>query len=153
MDSSDSLPHIYLYYPFGCVVAIIAIIDDGVDVNHNNLNAKILGGDNNFEIEVDDWGRQFSHGSHVAGIAAAVTITTIIMVLPGLNGRHEYIQETFLMAMATQHIVLYIKVLAKEEHVFQQNKVLYGIVTETKSSSDKACTQQQLCKRGLKKYE
>ncbi len=31
-------------------------------------------------------------------------------------------------AMATQHIVLYIKVLAKQEHVFQQNKVLYGIV-------------------------
>lgn len=53
--------------------SIIAIIDDGVDANHNDLNAKINGGDNNFLIETDDFSRQVSHGSHVAGIAAAVT--------------------------------------------------------------------------------
>ncbi|MGB8194284.1 MAG: S8 family serine peptidase [Chitinophagaceae bacterium] len=53
--------------------AIIAIIDNGVDVNHNDLAAKIFGGDNNFQIGVDGLGRQFSHGSHVAGIAAAIT--------------------------------------------------------------------------------
>ena len=53
--------------------AIIAIIDNGVDVNHNDLSAKILGGDNNFEILPGGFGGPFSHGSHVAGIAAAVT--------------------------------------------------------------------------------
>lgn len=53
--------------------AIIAIIDNGVDANHNDLNAKILGGDNNFQITLDNLGRQISHGSHVAGIAAAIT--------------------------------------------------------------------------------
>ena len=53
--------------------AVIAIIDDGVDVNHNDLNAKVFGGDNNFEISLDNLGRPLSHGSHVAGIAAAVS--------------------------------------------------------------------------------
>lgn len=53
--------------------AIIAIIDDGIDRNHNDLNAKITGGDNGFTIGTDNFGRQFSHGSHVAGIAAAIT--------------------------------------------------------------------------------
>lgn len=47
--------------------SIIAIIDAGVDINHNDLAAKIDGGDNTFEINDN------LHGSHVAGIAAAVT--------------------------------------------------------------------------------
>lgn len=53
--------------------SIIAIIDDGVDINHNDLNAKINGGDNGFTISTDIFNRNFSHGSHVAGIAAAIT--------------------------------------------------------------------------------
>lgn len=53
--------------------SIIAIIDNGVDINHNDINIKIVGGDNGFQIQTDGLGRQFSHGSHVAGIAAAVS--------------------------------------------------------------------------------
>lgn len=53
--------------------AIIAIVDNGVDVNHNDLGAKISGGTTGFQILVDELGRQFSHGSHVAGIAAAIS--------------------------------------------------------------------------------
>lgn len=53
--------------------AIIAVIDNGVDVSHNDLNAKILGGDNGYIVLTDGLGRPFSHGSHVAGIAAAIT--------------------------------------------------------------------------------
>jgi subtilisin family serine protease len=53
--------------------SIIAIIDAGVDVNHNDLTAKIDGGDNTFFIQHDPIIGDFSHGSHVAGIAAAVT--------------------------------------------------------------------------------
>lgn len=53
--------------------SIIAIVDNGVDRMHNDLDAKILGGDNGFEIAVDGLGRQFSHGSHVAGIAGAIS--------------------------------------------------------------------------------
>jgi len=53
--------------------AIIAVIDNGVDRDHNDLDTKILGGDVGFQILVDGLGRQFSHGSHVAGIAAAIT--------------------------------------------------------------------------------
>jgi len=53
--------------------SIIAIIDAGVDVNHNDLAAKIDGGDNSFVIGHDPLIGDYSHGSHVAGIAAAVT--------------------------------------------------------------------------------
>lgn len=53
--------------------SIIAVIDNGVDINHEDLNTKIINGDNGFQIGVDGLGRQFSHGSHVAGIAAAIT--------------------------------------------------------------------------------
>ncbi len=54
--------------------SIIAIIDAGVDINHNDLAAKIDGGDNTFfVIGHDPSVGDFSHGSHVAGIAAAVT--------------------------------------------------------------------------------
>lgn len=53
--------------------AIIAVIDNGVDRNHNDLDTKILGGDNGFEILTDPFVGDFSHGSHVAGIAAAIS--------------------------------------------------------------------------------
>lgn len=53
--------------------AVIAIIDAGVDINHNDLAAKINGGDIGFTLGFDPFLGQFSHGSHVAGIAAAVT--------------------------------------------------------------------------------
>ena len=53
--------------------AIIAVIDNGVDRAHDDLAAKIDGGDAGFIIQTDELGRQFSHGSHVAGIAAAIT--------------------------------------------------------------------------------
>lgn len=56
--------------------AIIAVMDRGVDRDHNDLNTKILGGDVGFIIEPDDLGRLNSHGSHVAGIAAAITNNT-----------------------------------------------------------------------------
>jgi len=52
--------------------AIIAIIDNGVDRDHNDLNAKILGGDIGF-LQVNGLFGPLSHGSHVAGIAAAIT--------------------------------------------------------------------------------
>ncbi len=52
--------------------SIIAIIDAGVDVDHDDLQAKINGGDVGFTLGNDALGN-FSHGSHVAGIAAAVT--------------------------------------------------------------------------------
>jgi len=60
----------------GNPTAIIAIVDGGVDVAHNDLNAKINGGDVGFATVPDEFGRQFSHGTHVAGIAAAVTNNT-----------------------------------------------------------------------------
>ncbi len=53
--------------------AIIAIIDAGVDINHNDLAAKINGGDIGFTLGFDPFVGQFSHGSHVAEIAAANT--------------------------------------------------------------------------------
>lgn len=53
--------------------AIIAVIDAGVDINHNDLAAKVNGGDVGFTLGFDPAVGQFSHGSHVAGIAAAVT--------------------------------------------------------------------------------
>lgn len=57
--------------------SIIAIIDNGVDINHNDLAAKVSGGDNGFFIFTNPLtGIQSSHGSHVAGIAAAVTNNT-----------------------------------------------------------------------------
>lgn len=56
--------------------SIIAIVDNGVDRNHNDLNTKIMGGDVGFIIETDDLRRQYSHGSHVAGISAAISNNT-----------------------------------------------------------------------------
>jgi hypothetical protein len=53
--------------------AVIAIIDAGIDVSHDDLAAKINGGDNGFLIQTDPFVGNFSHGSHVAGIAAAVS--------------------------------------------------------------------------------
>jgi hypothetical protein len=62
--------------------SIIAVIDNGVERVHNDLDAKILGGDNGFAIDSDPFNPtiQWSHGSHVAGIAAAVSNN------PGNNG-------------------------------------------------------------------
>jgi len=49
---------------------IIAIIDDGVDVSHQDLSAKIAGGDNTYHVETSG-SFSFSHGTFVAGIAGA----------------------------------------------------------------------------------
>lgn len=57
--------------------AIIAVIDDGVDINHSDLNAKIVGGDVGFTITTNPiTGVQHSHGTHVAGTVAAITNNT-----------------------------------------------------------------------------
>jgi hypothetical protein len=50
--------------------SIIAIIDEGVDVLHQDLTAKIAGGDNSYSIETSG-SLSTSHGTLVAGIAAA----------------------------------------------------------------------------------
>lgn len=56
----------------GNPAAIIAIVDAGVDVAHNDLALKVSGGDVGYGIQLSA-GVQISHGSHVAGIAAART--------------------------------------------------------------------------------
>jgi Subtilase family/Secretion system C-terminal sorting domain len=52
--------------------SIIGIIDDGVDITHPDLSAKIVGGDHSFSITGSGLGA-FSHGTLIAGIAAAST--------------------------------------------------------------------------------
>lgn len=54
----------------GNPASIIAIIDWGTDVAHNDLHNKISGGDNTFVTQ--ELGT-FSHGTHTAGIAGALT--------------------------------------------------------------------------------
>jgi subtilisin family serine protease len=57
--------------------SIIAIIDNGVDITHNDLAAKINGGDIGFLITtLPGTTTEISHGSIEAGIAAAVTNNT-----------------------------------------------------------------------------
>ena len=51
---------------------IIAILDTGVDPNHLDLNDKILKGFNAFD-ESDEFSDSHGHGTHVAGVAAALT--------------------------------------------------------------------------------
>ena len=56
----------------GSALRTIAIVDTGVDLNHNDIKAKIVAGYdfvNNDSVAQDDQG----HGTHVAGIAAAST--------------------------------------------------------------------------------
>ena len=53
--------------------SIIAIIDGGVDISHEDLSSKIDGGDVGFITETYSNIIQFSHGTHVAGIAGAIT--------------------------------------------------------------------------------
>lgn len=50
----------------------IAILDTGVDPNHLDLKEKLLKGYNAFD-DSDDYSDSHGHGTHVAGIAAALT--------------------------------------------------------------------------------
>ncbi len=50
----------------------IAILDTGVDPEHPDLEAKLLPGWNTFD-DTPDWSDQDAHGTHCAGIAAAIT--------------------------------------------------------------------------------
>lgn len=50
----------------------IAILDTGVDPNHQDLKDKIIGGYNAVN-DTDDFSDNHGHGTHVAGIAAALT--------------------------------------------------------------------------------
>lgn len=52
---------------------IIAIVDSGIDENHPDLKEKIVAGSKVFHANVDDIADNGGHGTHVAGIAAAVT--------------------------------------------------------------------------------
>jgi hypothetical protein len=76
--------------------SIIGIIDDGVDITEPDVSPKIAGGDNNFYIETEANGLRLSHGTAVAGVAAASTNNGISMagvdwqahVLP--ENTHDY---------------------------------------------------------------
>ncbi len=54
-------------------------------MDHDDLDAKIQGGDNGFLIDLDNLGRQLSHGSHVAGIAAAITNNAVNNGVAGVD--------------------------------------------------------------------
>jgi hypothetical protein len=56
----------------GNPASVIGIVDYGVDITHQDLKSKIIGGDNSYSTEGSGSG-QFSHGTLVAGIAAAST--------------------------------------------------------------------------------
>ena len=56
----------------GSTSSIIGIIDEGVDVSQTDLSNKIIGGDNTFYVETLA-NQKISHGTVVAGIAAAST--------------------------------------------------------------------------------
>ncbi|MFQ3588252.1 MAG: S8 family peptidase [Fimbriimonadaceae bacterium] len=51
----------------------IAIVDTGVDVTHPDLAGNIVGGRNFTTSDANDYVDRHGHGSHCAGIAAAVT--------------------------------------------------------------------------------
>ncbi|HVZ95444.1 MAG TPA: S8 family peptidase [Chitinophagaceae bacterium] len=76
--------------------SIIGIIDDGVDFTEPDISAKYAGGDQTFYVETEKNGRKLSHGTAVAGIAAASTNNGIEMAGVDWNAKilsedtHDY---------------------------------------------------------------
>jgi subtilisin len=64
------------------VDADIAIIDTGIDRHHPDLN--VVGGHNCINADPNAWGDWHGHGTHVAGIAAAIDDSTgVVGIAPG----------------------------------------------------------------------
>lgn len=59
-------------YTEGTEDVIIAILDTGIDMEHEDLQNKLVSGYNAFD-ESDDANDEHGHGTHVAGIASALT--------------------------------------------------------------------------------
>lgn len=70
----------------------VALIDSGIDKNHRDLKANLAGGINFVakgpceKVKPNDWNDEFGHGTHVAGICAAVENKIgVIGVGPGIR--------------------------------------------------------------------
>jgi len=69
----------------GSPAVIIAILDSGIDQDHEDLATKVVGNKNFSDSDtVDDI---YGHGTHVAGIAAAITNNRIGVAGTGYNSR------------------------------------------------------------------